>query len=58
MKTLKAFIQDEDGAALVEYGLLIALIAAIAIVAVKSIGQKVSKGFSDVDAALPALPQG
>ena len=49
----KKFLQEEDGAALLEYGLLVALIAAICIVAVKSIGTKVSKGFTAVDALLP-----
>ena len=57
MATLKTvaqkLIKNEDGAALVEYGMLVALIAAICVVAIKSIGQKVSTGFSTVDKNLP-----
>ena len=57
MATLKTvaqkLIKNEDGAALVEYGMLVALIAAICVVAIKSIGQKVSTGFSNVDKNLP-----
>lgn len=49
----KKFLKEEDGAALLEYGLLLALIAAICVVAVMSVGQKVSKGFTSADAALP-----
>ena len=57
MATLKSvaqkLIKNEDGAALVEYGMLVALIAAICVVAIKSIGTKVSTGFKAVDTALP-----
>lgn len=49
----RAFGTSEDGAALAEYGLLVALIAAICIVSIKSIGQKVSTAFKSVDSNLP-----
>ena len=52
-KLFRSFLREEQGAALLEYGMLVALIAAICIVAVKSIGTKVSKGFTAVDALLP-----
>jgi pilus assembly protein Flp/PilA len=46
------FISDERGASMVEYGLLLALIAVIAIVAVKNLGDSVSSKFSVVDSNL------
>lgn len=52
-KAVRAFGTSEEGAALAEYGLLVALIAAICIVTIKSIGGKVSKAFVSVDTNLP-----
>ena len=40
--------KDEAGASLVEYGLLVALIAVVAIVAIRLLGQRVSDNFSNV----------
>ncbi len=37
---------DEDGAALVEYGMLIGLIAVVCLVAVTSLGTEISSAFS------------
>ena len=57
---LKTWIQarfntsDERGASMVEYGLLLALIAVIAIVAVRALGQGVSSKFDTVRASLSA----
>jgi pilus assembly protein Flp/PilA len=45
---------DERGASMVEYGLLLALIAVIAIVAVKAFGQGVSDKFETVRSSLAA----
>lgn len=53
METLKRFLKDEEGATAVEYGLLVALIAAIIVGVVKTLGTKVNKGFTDVNNALP-----
>ena len=47
------FVSNEDGAALIEYGMLALLIAVLCIVAIKTIGSKVSNGFNSVNAALP-----
>ena len=59
MTTLKSVIRklvnNEDGAALVEYGMLVGLIAAICIVAVTNIGTKISTGFGKVDTALAPI---
>ncbi len=39
--------RNEEGASAVEYGLLVALIAAVVVLAVFAIGQVVKKGFGD-----------
>ena len=44
--------KDEAGASLVEYGLLVALIAVVAIVAIRLLGTKVSSNFSNVGGQL------
>ena len=47
-KTLKSMIRDDEGASMVEYGLLVALIAMVALVAVQALGKNLSSGFSTV----------
>ena len=54
-KLINRFPQDEDGAALVEYGLLLGLIAVICIVAIQLVGNEVSNAFSSIAAALPPV---
>jgi len=44
--------KSQRGASLVEYALLVALIAVIAIVTVRAVGLKVSQRFSSIDSAL------
>jgi pilus assembly protein Flp/PilA len=44
---VRSFIADEEGAALAEYGILIAFIAIVAIVAVTFFGSKISSKFSE-----------
>ena len=44
----RKFMNDEDGAALAEYGILVAFIAIVAITAVTFFGSKISKKFSDL----------
>jgi len=46
--TLKTMIRDEEGATMVEYGLLVALIALVAIVGVTALGTKLNSLFSAV----------
>lgn len=53
MVVAKNFVAQEDGAALLEYGMLVLLIAVLCIVAVQQIGRKVSNGFTAVNSALP-----
>ena len=52
IKHLKMFIQDEDGATAVEYGLLVALIAAAIILTVQSLGSTLDGVFGGVDSTL------
>lgn len=50
---LREKAREERGASAVEYGLLVALIAAIIVLIVKALGSKVSSAFSTVNSALP-----
>jgi pilus assembly protein Flp/PilA len=49
----RRFVREEEGATLLEYGMLVLLITVLSIVFVTSLGKKVSNGFSKVDSALP-----
>jgi pilus assembly protein Flp/PilA len=53
-KLVNRFRQDEEGAALAEYGLLIALIAVVCVVAVTALGTSVNAAFSTIAASLGA----
>lgn len=44
--------EQEKGASLVEYALLVALIAVIAIAAIRFVGQQVSQQFSNIGSAV------
>jgi len=50
---IMAFINDEEGATAVEYGLLVGLIAVVIIVAVTALGNKLNALFLAITAALP-----
>jgi pilus assembly protein Flp/PilA len=52
MKKLMSFIRDEEGATAVEYGLMVAAIAAVIITVVYAIGTKVNSAFSTVETNL------
>ena len=49
---LRARLGGERGAGLVEYGLLLMLVAVVALVAVKAFGQGVSTQFSNITSAV------
>ncbi len=49
---LSAFTTDESGATLIEYGVIVALILAVSVALVSSIGTKVKTGLSTVDSAI------
>jgi pilus assembly protein Flp/PilA len=46
--TLAAFIRDEDGATMIEYALLVALIAVVVAAALVTLGTAVSNKYSKV----------
>jgi pilus assembly protein Flp/PilA len=54
MSTIKAafrrFAQDETGATMVEYALMVALVAAVCVVAVTALGTAISGTFTSVAA--------
>jgi pilus assembly protein Flp/PilA len=50
---IMAFINDEEGATAVEYGLLVGLIAVVIIVAVTALGAKLNVLFTSITTALP-----
>jgi len=52
MKLLKRLFRDEEGATMIEYALLAALISIIAILAITAVGQNVDKVFKAVQNAL------
>jgi pilus assembly protein Flp/PilA len=51
---LSRLARDDSGAAGVEYGMLVALIAAIIVVTVTTLGTQVNAAFTAISNALPA----
>ena len=51
---LNGFLNDDNGATAIEYGLMAALIAVVIIAAVTLIGQRLDSTFSSVGNSLPA----
>ena len=54
-KLINRFRRDEEGAALVEYGMLVGLIAVICVAAVTLLGKDVSNAFSAIADSLSAI---
>lgn len=52
MNVIGKILRDEHGATMVEYGIMVALIAAVCIAVVTTLGQNVSNAFSTVNASL------
>ena len=52
IETTKRFMQDEEGATAVEYGIMVALIAAVIIAAVRILGTSTQGSFETVNDAL------
>jgi pilus assembly protein Flp/PilA len=52
--SLQSLVRDEEGQDLVEYAMLVALIALFCVIAVTAAGTSVSKVFTAISAALPA----
>ena len=49
---LLGFLRDEEGATAVEYGIMVAMIAAVIIATVYIVGQKTKNGFENVNSAM------
>ena len=52
VKKFRNFIDDEQGATAVEYGLFVALIAAVIVTLVKTLGTKITAAFHAIVTAL------
>jgi len=48
MEKIKRFLQEEEGATMVEYGLMVALIAVVVMVTVGPLGTAIRDMFGDV----------
>jgi pilus assembly protein Flp/PilA len=57
MEILKQLLRDEEGQGMVEYGIIIGLIAIVCITALKGLGTKVDKTYVDISHHLDILPQ-
>jgi pilus assembly protein Flp/PilA len=55
LRLINLLHREEKGAALVEYGLLVGLIAVICVVAVTTLGTEVSAAFSTIASALSGI---
>lgn len=51
-KNLLALLNDDEGATMVEYGIMVALIAAVCIVLISTLGKNVSTAFSSVNSSI------
>lgn len=57
LKRFMDIIKDEEGATMVEYALMVALIAVVAMVTVGPLGQKIQALFGGVDGSInPPAP--
>ena len=55
LQLIDRFRKDEEGAALVEYGMLVGLIAVVCIVAVTTLGTTISNVFATINTQLLPL---
>ena len=56
IKSLARFVRDEQGTETLEWGLVCGLIVVGAIIAITSIGPKVTDMWNNVDSQIPATP--
>lgn len=57
MEILKQLLNDEEGQGMVEYGIIIALLSIVAIVAIKSIGKKTNDSYTHSSQMMDAIPK-
>lgn len=53
-KHIKEFAADEQGATAVEYGMMVAAIAAVIVAVVFVLGEKINAAFEKINTKLPA----
>ncbi len=58
MSFLKAFLKDEDGATMIEYGLVAALVSVAAIIALQILGGQLQVIFNTVSSYLSTAAEG
>jgi pilus assembly protein Flp/PilA len=51
-KLMTRFVKDDEGAALVEYGMLVGLIAVVCVLAVGTLGQTILGYFTSINTSL------
>ena len=56
LKKLTRFAKDDQGAAMVEYGLLVGLVAVVCIVGVTQLGTNINDVFCAINTAIAAVP--
>jgi len=56
LKQLTRFGRDDQGAAMVEYGLLVGLVAVVCIVGVTQLGTNINDVFCAINTAIAAVP--
>lgn len=49
--TARRFLRDDDGATMVEYAIMVVLIAAVALAIIKGLGTKVNSAFNSANTA-------
>lgn len=52
VNTLRRLILDEEGATMVEYGIMVALIAAVSIGIIAGLGSQVKTAFTNVNSSM------
>jgi len=50
--SFRSFLTNEDGATMVEYGMMIALIAAVCVTIVATLGGQINTAFTNVSGAI------
>ncbi|MFC7063862.1 Flp family type IVb pilin [Halobacillus seohaensis] len=55
MEMLKRFIQEEEGQAMAEYGLILALIAVVVAGVAVTLGEEIAAAFQKIETALTEL---
>ncbi len=55
MKWLAKFVKEDSGATAVEYGIMVAAIAAVIITIVISVGKKTNTAFTKIDTGLDSV---